>query len=81
MAKKPQVAAAADIIDRAYVRERRLALGYSYAAAAEAAGWGAAHKMRWHHVESGRNRDPRASTLQGVARALRCGVERLLSSK
>jgi transcriptional regulator with XRE-family HTH domain len=67
------------MVNRAEIKRRRKANNWSYADAAEAAGWGARHRATWQHVESGHNKNPKVSTMEGMALALGCTVSDLLA--
>ncbi len=64
------------MVDTTFLKERRKSLGLTQAEAAKLAGM-ASHTM-WARVETGARDDLRASTLVGMAKALRCSVDKLL---
>jgi transcriptional regulator with XRE-family HTH domain len=59
-----------------YIRTRRLALKLTQADAAKAAGF--PNGQKWSNYETGQIPDPQLSTLEAIAKALRCKVERLI---
>ena len=62
------------------IRRRREEIGYTLQQAADAAGFeGPDVRVRWREIETGKYADPRLSTIEAVARALRCGVSQLLT--
>jgi transcriptional regulator with XRE-family HTH domain len=69
------------MVNRKEIMRRRKAKGWSYADAAEAAGWGAKHRATWQHVESGRNKNPKIDTMEGIAKAFKCKVDALLTRR
>ncbi|HYF36162.1 MAG TPA: helix-turn-helix transcriptional regulator [Prosthecobacter sp.] len=64
-------------LNLSYIRQRREQLGLTLAQAAELAGFPNAQK--WWQLENGRIPDPQISTLEAMAKALRCGAAKLLS--
>ena len=63
-------------LDPSKIKSRREALKLSQAEAADRAG---ITQPQWARLESGRNADARISTIEAVARALRCALARLLA--
>ena len=59
-----------------YIRKRRIALKLTQAQAAERAGF--PNLQKWSQYERGRIADPQLSTLEAIAKALRCKVANLL---
>lgn len=59
-----------------YIRKRRDELGLTQAEAADKAGFPNAQK--WSNYENGRIPDPQLSTLEAIAKALRCPVAKLI---
>lgn len=59
-----------------YIRQRREQLGLTQAEAAKAAGF--PNLQKWSQYETGRIPDPQLSSLESIAKALRCSVARLL---
>lgn len=59
-----------------YIRARREQLKLTQAQAAERAGF--PNLQKWSQYEKGRIKDPQLSTLEAMARALRCGVAKLV---
>lgn len=66
------------MFDASGLRRRRAALGLSLAELAERVGCSTALVS---HLETGHTRDPRASTLFTLARALGCGPEELFAGE
>lgn len=60
-----------------YIRQRREALGLTQQQAADAAGF--PNLQKWSNYENGRIPDPRLSSLEAIARALKCSVAKLVS--
>jgi transcriptional regulator with XRE-family HTH domain len=63
-------------INLEYIRSRREQLGLSQDAAAKLAGF--SNRQKWSNYETGQIPDPQLSTLEAIAKALRCKVARLL---
>jgi transcriptional regulator with XRE-family HTH domain len=59
-----------------YIRQRREQLGLTQADAAKRAGF--PNLQKWSQYETGRIPDPQLSSLEAIAKALKCGVARLL---
>lgn len=63
-------------VDVTYIRQRRMQLGLTQQQAADAAGF--PNLQKWSQYENGRIPDPQLSSLEAIAKALRCKVRRLL---
>lgn len=63
------------MLDKEFVRERRKALGLSQEQAAEKAGL---HPVQWNRIERGTQERVWSDKLVGIAKALRCTVDKLL---
>jgi transcriptional regulator with XRE-family HTH domain len=59
-----------------YIKSRREQLGLSQDEAATLAGF--PNRQKWSQYENGRIPDPQLSTLEAIAKALRCGVVKLI---
>lgn len=59
-----------------YIAARRAALGLTQQQAADLAGF--PNLQKWSQYEKGRIPDPRLSSLEAIAKALRCKVAKLL---
>lgn len=64
------------MVNRAAIKLRREALGYTFEEAARQAGWKG--KQRWYAIESGARPNLSADTLYLVARALACSMDELM---
>lgn len=60
-----------------YIKQRREALGLTQQQAADAAGL--SDRQRWYSLECGRVDNPELFTLLGIARALRCRLDDLVT--
>lgn len=58
-----------------FIRARRLKLGLTQADAAEKAGF--PNLQKWSQIETGRIPDPQLSTLETIARVLKCKLDQL----
>jgi transcriptional regulator with XRE-family HTH domain len=59
-----------------YIRQRREQLGLTQQQAADAAGF--PNLQKWSQYETGKIPDPQLSSLESIARALKCKVGKLL---
>jgi transcriptional regulator with XRE-family HTH domain len=59
-----------------FLRERRLALKLTQAQCAKEAGF--PNLQKWSNYENGRIPDPQLSTLEAIARTLKCSVQDLI---
>lgn len=62
-----------------FIRTRRLALKLTQAEAAERAGF--PNLQKWSNYENGRIPDPQLSSLEAIAKALRCPVAKLITRR
>ncbi len=63
-------------LNYAFIRKRREQLGLTQKQCADAAGF--PNLQKWSNYENGRVPDPRLSTLESIARALKCRVPQLI---
>lgn len=63
-------------LNTTYIRSRRLQLGLSQAEAAELAGF--PNLQKWSQFECGRIADPQLSSIEALAKALKCGAGKLI---
>jgi transcriptional regulator with XRE-family HTH domain len=66
-------------LNREFMRRRRKRLRLTQAQAAHLAGL--ANAQKWSNYENGQITDPQISTLEGIARALKCKPADLLTSE
>lgn len=66
-------------MNREEIRRRREAKGMTQGEAAIKAGWGKTGFVRWSRLERGTPKDPAWSTMEAVAKVLRCKLDDLLS--
>lgn len=64
------------MLNTTFIRNRREALGLTQQQAADAAGL--SDRQRWYKFECGRVDNPELSTLLGIARALKCSIDKLV---
>jgi transcriptional regulator with XRE-family HTH domain len=63
------------MVDRDEIKRRREKLGLTLRDAASKAGWGETGFVRWSRLENGTPKDPALSTLESVARVLKCKLD------
>lgn len=66
-------------MNRDEIKRRRKALKLTLKDAGAKAGWGETGFVRWSRLERGTPKDPAVSTMESVAKVLRCKLDDLLT--
>jgi transcriptional regulator with XRE-family HTH domain len=66
------------MVDRDEIKRRRDKLGLTVRDAALRAGWGETGFVRWSRLERGTPKDPALSTMEAVAKVLKCKIDDLV---